>query len=785
MAAVGLVVQRRIARHWRVLVAAGVLLGLGFGLSLSSFAAARRTESAYDRILVEADAPDAAVALGQLPQQPFPLRAIEGIVDERVYAGFLGSADGLDPAISTALLAPVRDRFPLELPNLRSGRLPAADAPDEVFVNSSAAERGSLEVGQRLHFRLFSPESSKTADERVTIVGIGTLPVEAVADETMVPGVFVFTRAFYEVHRDLVVYATSNVDLAAGVDARRDLAPTIGALGHKLQSARSQERQAITEALRPVIIVLVAFGVLAFGATAVAASQVVQGNRDRWLADDERLRTIGMARGQIRAVELATSGLLSALAVATALLTIVLASPVAPVGPLHDLDPAQGFSCDYLVAAAGAAAIVATIALLTLAFSSVRSRAPRPASSRSPWLATVLRGPTAVAGLALAWRTGDERGRVWRAVAATTAATVAVALCAVFVASAIALTETPAHYGFDADVLALNAYGDQSASALEQAFGHRDDVVAATGFTAGSFLINGRAVPGLAATTVKGELTPTLSRGRPPRSDDEIIVGPETLDSIAADLGDFVQVQNLTVSSVEGEPAGGPVGFRIVGIATFPAVSQVGTDMPRLGDGALVTREAFLRLGGDAANDPEFTAVRLADGADPALVIAGNSEGFTDAARSTTTWFTDARPAELRQLAAVMPYLRGALVVGYAILLAVFVHALWTRTLANRHDLAVLRAIGSTRGQLDAVIAWQVAPFALGAAVLGIPLGMVVGRRAFSRFAHSLAVVDGTSTSAALVLALVVAVLLASAVAGFVAVAVARRSRVALVLREA
>ena len=40
--------------------------------------------------------------------------------------------------------------------------------------------------------------------------------------------------------------------------------------------------------------------------------------------------------------------------------------------------------------------------------------------------------------------------------------------------------------------------------------------------------------------------------------------------------------------------------------------------MPRLGVGALVTRDAFLRMGGDPANQPEFTTVRLADGADPA-----------------------------------------------------------------------------------------------------------------------------------------------------------------------
>ena len=100
MGVVGFVARRRLARHWRAMAAAGVLLGLGFGLSLASFAAARRTASAYDRILVEADAPDAAVTLGQPPEESEQsLGAIEGITDQRVYAGFIGAADGVDPTV--------------------------------------------------------------------------------------------------------------------------------------------------------------------------------------------------------------------------------------------------------------------------------------------------------------------------------------------------------------------------------------------------------------------------------------------------------------------------------------------------------------------------------------------------------------------------------------------------------------------------------------------------------------------------------------------------------------
>src|SRR4029078_13478494 len=146
------------------------------------------------------------------------------------------------------------------------------------------------------------------AEADVTIVGIGTLPSEAAADETSVVGLWVFSRAFYDEHRDVVAYAASSVDLAPGFDARRDLAPAVGALGDTLQSARNQERHSVNDALHPMLIVLVSIAVLAFGAATVAAAQAVQRNRERCLEDSDRLQTLGMARAQGRIIGLATAG---------------------------------------------------------------------------------------------------------------------------------------------------------------------------------------------------------------------------------------------------------------------------------------------------------------------------------------------------------------------------------------------------------------------------------------------------------------------------------------------
>jgi putative ABC transport system permease protein len=788
MSTVGLVARLRLARHWPSIVAAGLLLGIGFGLSFACFATARSTVSSYDRILEAAEAPDAAVAIGLDPiKGEAELAKVPGITAQRVYAGFLGHADGLDPVLSTALIAPIRDRFPLETPRLVAGRPTNPNAPDEVWVNTLAANGGNLQVGQELRFHFVNPYTGATGDADVRITGIGTVPAESVADETGVLGVFVFTRAFFDKNRPLVSYAASNVDLAPGVDARRDLAPALGTTGFPLQSARDQEQHAVIEALRPFTIVVVALGVLAFVATSVGAAQVLQRNRVRWGAQSATLRTLGMTRGQVRDVELLTTAVIATITVSAALGTMLLASPVAPIGPLHDFDPARGFGIDWTVALTGIGAVVVTLFVLTLAWSSVRRVVVRPLASQATWLTSWPARASTIAGLALAVRADDGRRRARRAFGAPTAATVVFALCAAFVTSAVALTSTPSRYGFDADVLALNAYGDQDPAALKRVFADNPDVEAATGFTAGSFIVAKRAVPGLAMTEVKGELSPTILRGRSPQASDEIVLGEDTLAGIDAQVGDVVGVQMRTATFTADGPVqttGKILPMRIVGSATFPTVNQVGTDMPRLGTGALVIRDVFLALEGDKNNQPEFTMARLRDGADPQELIRRNPEAFKDVAQSTTAWFTGAKAAELQQLDAALPYLRGALVIGYAILLAVMVHALWTRARTNRRPIAVLRAMGCTRSQLDATTAWQVAPYAIGAALIGLPLGILLGRGAYRFFAQSLAVVDTATTSLAMLAGLLAAVLLAAAIAGAVGIVVARRSSGAAALRE-
>jgi ABC-type lipoprotein release transport system permease subunit len=63
----------------------------------------------------------------------------------------------------------------------------------------------------------------------------------------------------------------------------------------------------------------------------------------------------------------------------------------------------------------------------------------------------------------------------------------------------------------------------------------------------------------------------------------------------------------------------------------------------------------------------------------------------------------------------------------------------------RRRDLAMLKTLGFTRRQLAAVVAWQSTTTALVGVVVGIPLGIVIGRELWTLFARSInAVPDPT-----------------------------------------
>jgi len=124
------------------------------------------------------------------------------------------------------------------------------------------------------------------------------------------------------------------------------------------------------------------------------------------------------------------------------------------------------------------------------------------------------------------------------------------------------------------------------------------------------------------------------------------------------------------------------------------------------------------------------------------------------------------RPAEIvnyRSMGATPALLGAALAVGA---FAALVLTLMSSVRLRRRDLALLKALGFTRRQLAAAVAWQ-STIAVGVGVVvGVPVGIVVGRVLWNLFADELHVLARpTIPVASLVLVAIGALLLANLVA--------------------
>ena len=93
----------------------------------------------------------------------------------------------------------------------------------------------------------------------------------------------------------------------------------------------------------------------------------------------------------------------------------------------------------------------------------------------------------------------------------------------------------------------------------------------------------------------------------------------------------------------------------------------------------------------------------------------------------------------------------------------------------RRRDLAVLRALGLSNGQLRWSVVWQASFQVLLPAAVGIPLGVVVGQRVWADYAESIGVVPSPAIEWFYVMAIVAsALVVANLVALVVAPMVAR-----------
>ena len=146
---------------------------------------------------------------------------------------------------------------------------------------------------------------------------------------------------------------------------------------------------------------------------------------------------------------------------------------------------------------------------------------------------------------------------------------------------------------------------------------------------------------------------------------------------------------------------------------------------------------------------------------------------------SVNVYSYPSRPPDVANLAQVrwMPLALAAFLVVLA--LAAISHALVTAVRRRRRDLGIVRALGFRKGQVRAAVVVQAATLAVVGLVVGLPLGIVIGRTAWSVVASGLGVATTPRAPMLALLALVPLTMITAALVGLLPARSAARLRTA------
>jgi hypothetical protein len=406
---------------------------------------------------------------------------------------------------------------------------------------------------------------------------------------------------------------------------------------------------------------------------------------------------------------------------------------------------------------------------------------------------------TAVIGVRFALEPGADRDAVpvRSALVGAALAVVIVVSTLTFASGLSTLISRPPLYGWNWN-FALT--GDQDVPPQATKLLSSDPLVAAwSGVSYAGIQIDGVTVPALLATT-HAAVSPPLLSGHQVDATNQIVLGAQTMAQLHKRVGD-------TVMGGYGAPQDAPVyvppiPLVIVGAATFPAIGSPLSLHPSMGIGAVISggivpaaMRKFLNQPYATLNGPKIVFVRLKAGvsstaarksleriiavANKDFLAVPNGYGQGDSVVLLGVQY----PAEIenyRSIGDTPAVLALALAAGAVVALGLTLTASVHR---RRRDLAMLRALGFTGRQLRSVVACQASVNGLVGVVVGVPLGIVLGRWLWTLFARY---IDAVPEPTVPVLSIVIVALVTMALVNVVAALPARsaaRTSTAQVLR--
>lgn len=811
--------------RWRAWIGLGLLVGIAAGVCLALAAGARRTDTAYERLL-DAQLPyDITVFqggfAGDIPTPPDFLDRVERL-PQVVEAGRftslydLGGRTGDGRRIGEPdylqTIAPMDEEAAAVLARqkLLEGRHPDPTVADEVAVNFTVADIYGLDVADTFELEVFTedqvapyareglpasiPISGAMRTFRVVgiFAGAGDFPPRSLGDGA---GTVNLTPAFVAANPDYTPIRILTVRLAAGGDdlvafreGVEEIVPGGAGFDAFANFSVALQHEATDRAIHLLAVALwvltalaVLTGVLVVGQALLRAAAIES-------SEYPRLAAVGFTRAQLIGLAAARGSVVAAVGAFAAVAIAVALSPLFPLGLARTAEPDPGVRFDVPAVLTGAVIVTAVVGVLAAVAGWRMARSVRVAARDTRGRARVSRiggmfvrggfSPPAVAGVRMAL----EPGRGATAVPArTTLAGAAIGIAALagaltFGAGLQHLLDTPRLYGWNWDVTVGDGY---NADAYDQVVPALADEPAVAAVGAGTFAaveVDRREVFVLAVDAVQGGIGPTVVEGRAPAAPDEILLGSETLGEIDASVGDAVAVRFLgTFNEGEAIHETQPRALNVVGRGVLPEQSDVGLD-----DAGAMTYSGLRELAAAEEDLPRnLFPVEFADGVDPEVGLAEVTEAvdlYTVPLQQPTDLVNFGRVDALPVLGAGMLGL---------VAIAMLTHLLLSSVRRRRRDLALLKTLGFTGRQVSESVAWQASTLATVALLFGLPLGVAGGRWAWTIAADRLGVVaEPVVPLPALLLLVPVAVVAANVVAAGPAWFAARTSPAALLREE-
>ncbi len=712
---------------------------------LTAAAGARRTATSLERLASRSHAADALLNIEEDdPELIDQIRALPSTGDIGAATSMFAVVDGVEADIG--LVAPRGEGVAtsIETGLLVEGRRPDPDRPDEIIVNETTAALIARGAGDEVVVHTLTPEQvaaeayfpPEGPDLELTIAGV----IRDVDDAaSRAEGTLYATPAFYEtVQGRIDEFATYVVVLlepgATSEDFERELDGVAGErrIDVFTYAVRSKPARTTVSAL--------ALGLAAFAMAAAVAATVIVGQavaRHVATAKDDlvTLRALGVRPATGLRALAATALPVAVVGAVGAGIVAAIGSTTMPIGLARRIEPDRGVDLDGAVLMLGPllVAVVVIGAGLLGAWFARRVEAPARVRRPSTAVTAVARSgasPAVVNGVGLALDRRTAATTPLPAIGGTIVAVVGAVAVLIFVASLDRLVETPGRWGYAWDL--TFDLTSETVEGASRSLAAADEIAAVARFDSGATIVAGESVRANGLTPVHGEIGFALRDGRQPAGPGEAVVGPATAERLGIEIGD-----EIAVAPPESDSA--PADLEVVGIALFPEV-----DEGDFTDGVGMVGEDFRAHASiPAAFEASQVVARVAHGADPQAVVDRLGPEYQEFSANVLP----APPTDIDTVSSVRTIPRWLLAFVALLGVASLVHGLHTTMTRRRLHLAMLRVMGMTRREIWGCCVVNALTITAVALVVGVPLGIAVGRLTWRAVAGSLDVAPDPLTS--------------------------------------